>query len=358
MIPVIAEPPYSTKIKSGFKKENYEVIHYYDGNLLIASRHNKIFVKDGTRSEMLRLPEPTLKMALGKFRVFRRLLRLDKCNVYPVSEGLVLIRQGAAYIYNYASRKLTKTLNLRNCRNILHQSIARTPEGYLYFGEYGANPERKAVPVYRSVDEGKSWEVIYEFEPGQVKHVHACCYDPIEDKVWVCTGDFEKENLILVADRDFKELEVIGNRTQMFRTCNFFFTEQEVHWLMDSQLETCYHVKLDRKSRQVEKLQALPGPVWYFKQTSAGFFAGTTQETGPGVKDQYAHLLYSEKLKDWRTVMTFEHDGLPKRLFKNGVIGFSEGSSDKSGFYLFFEALKGVDGHSILVNAEELIQSV
>jgi len=340
------------------KKQRYEIIHYYDKNLLIASKHNKVFVKDGSQTKVIELPEPNLNNVLGKSRVLRRLLRLDKCNVYPTADGLVIIRQGIGYHYSYTNHALTKTLELRNCRNMLHQSIARTPEGYLYFGEYGANPKRGAVPIYRSIDEGQSWQVIHEFEPGQIRHVHACCYDPFEEKVWVCTGDFGEENLIVAADKDFKEIEVIGNGTQLYRTCNFFFTESEVHWLMDSQLETCYHLKLDRKTRKVEKLQQLPGPVWYFKQTPAGYFTGTTQEIGPGVKDQFAHLLYSPDLKEWRTVMNFEHDGLPKGYFKNGIIGFSEGNVSDQDFYLFFEAIKGFDGQSVHVNASELAMLV
>jgi hypothetical protein len=328
---------------------NKEIVHYAGNNVLITSKYRTVSFQKNGETRLVKLPEPSLiKNFLGLFRLSRRALRLDKCNVFLHDDNLIIIRAGIVYHYDSARDILQPTLKLRNCRNILHQSINATPEGLIYFGEYGSNKNRESVPVYRSDDGGRSWVEIYTFSPGDIKHIHGCYYDKYTDTVWVCTGDFQDENWLLQADRDFKEVKRYGDGQQRFRTCNLIFTEQEVHWLMDSQLEASYHIKMDRSTQKVTVGQKLMGPVWYIKSLGEGLhIAATAQEIGDGVLDNKIHLYASEDLHTWKTVKTFDHDGLPKGYFKFGVIGFADGPQTRDNFYMFFEATKGLDGKSV-----------
>lgn len=336
--------------------KNAEIVHYNDGVKLITSYFNKvsISINDNLITKIV-LKEHFFNNLLGHFRILRRFLRLDKCNIYPVGENLIIIRQGKVYYYDGILKKISETLTLKNCRNILHQSISSTPDGFIYFGEYGNNKKRNPVPLYRSKDGGKSWENIYTFEAGKIKHIHGCYYDKYEDKVWVCTGDFKDENWLVTADRDFKSLEFIGNGQQIFRTCNLIFKEQEVHWLMDSQLEESFHIKMNRSDRTITKLSGFPGPVWYIKEFNDGIIlAGTANEKGEGVFDNKAHLFASNDLLNWQEILAIEHDNFPKGYFKFGVIGFPDGlQTAEDGFYLFFEALKKHDGKSFLYKLKQ-----
>ena len=183
--------------------------------------------------------------------------------------------------------------------------------------------------------------------------MHGCRFDPYEERVWVFTGDFENECRVLCADMQFQHVESIGDGQQSYRACNAFFEPDSVHWIMDSQLEPSHHVRLDRASRTIERGQEFPGPVWYSKKLSDGFYlAATAQELGPGVKDGYAHLMVSRDLESWEDVRQFEHDGLPKRFFKSGVIGFADGVQDSTSFYLFAEAIRGLDGKTARCSLE------
>lgn len=335
-------------IKISFRKKiRKEIIHFVDDNIMISSKFRTVFFESKKGVEKVVLPEKFLFQIFGFFRIFRRLLRLDKCNVFYQNKGLVIIRQGAVYHYDLKSRKLQKTLTLRNCRNLLHQAISATPEGNMYFGEYGANKDRMTVPVYCSKDNGLSWDEIYTFPEKSIKHIHGCYYDKFTDNIWVCTGDFKGENYLVQINQDFKEVKKIGNGEQMFRACNLFFEENEVHWIMDSQLETSFHVIYNRETGAVSQGDNFLGPVWYIKRLNDGLFLATTaQENGEGVLDKKAHIYYSRDLKNWEVLQSFEHDGLPKKYFKNGIIGFADGPADSSKFYLFFEAIKGYDGAS------------
>ncbi len=322
-----------------------EICHYASSEMLVTSKYNRVFVEKGVHEFEIHLPGDGWKGIFGQFRLTRRALRLDKCNVLPVRGGYVAVRQGRLFHYCEETGVLTQTLALKNCRNVLHQSIAAIDGKELFLGEYGNNPNRVEVPIYRSQDGGKSWQTIYIFPAGKVKHVHGCYYDPYEKKIWVLTGDFKNECHILCADRDFKSIEWIGDGQQIYRACNVFFEKDSVHWIMDSQLQDSYHIKLDRKTRKIEQKQLFPGPVWYIKHLEDGYYlAATAQEIGSGVKDQYAHLMVSKDLETWEDVYRFSHDGLPKRYFKFGVIGFSDGAQNSKGFYLFGEAIKGLDG--------------
>lgn len=328
---------------------NREIIHYADAGLLISSKYRTIFIKRlGVESRVVLPEHGVFRKLMGTFRLGRRALRLDKCNVVPVGENLIIIRQGLVYFYDATTHSLQQTLALRNCRNVLHQSICVAPNGNIYFGEYGHNSERNSVPVYRSVDGGRSWQEIYTFGAGSIKHVHGCYYDRYTDRIWVCTGDFAGENIIMSADADMNDVQMIGDGSQRYRACNLIFTQTEIHWLMDSQLETSHHVIYNRESGVVEIGQALAGPVWYIKELTGGnYLASTAQEIGPGVLDGYAHVYHSTDLRHWKSVLQFAHDGLPKRYFKFGVIGFADGEQSPDAFYVFFEALKKYDGRSV-----------
>ena len=326
-----------------------EICHYASPELLITSQYNRVYVKKDGRELSFKLPSDDWKALFGLFRLTRRAIRLDKCNVVPVADGYVVVRQGRVFHYEESSGCLTQALVLKNCRNVLHQSIAVVNGRELFFGEYGNNPDRGEVPIYRSLDGGRTWQTIFTFAAGKVKHVHGCYYDPVEKKVWVLTGDFKDECRILCADRDFKNIEWIGDGQQTFRTCNLFFEKDSVHWIMDSQLQNSYHIRLNRKTRKIEKKQLFPGPVWYIKRLEDGYYlAATAQEIGPGVKDKFAHLMVSCDLETWEDIHYFEHDGFPKRYFKFGVIGFADGPQSSDGFYLFAEAIKGLDGKTAL----------
>ena len=344
---------FQLRINRVFNKR--EIMHFADAHTQISSFFNLIFVENNQQKYTVKMPIKWWEAIFGLFRLSRRALRLDKCNVLPTPENnLIIVRQGQVYFYDAQIQTLSQTLTLRQCRNVLHQSIGFSENGHVFFGEYGHNAAREAVPVYRSSDGGRSWICVYEFKPQEIKHVHGCYWDPYEQKIWTLTGDFANENWVVVADEDFKNVEKIGTGQQQFRACNLFFEADKVHWIMDSQLENSYHIVLDRKTRQIEQKMLFQGPVWYIKRLQDGYYlAATTQEIGAGVLDKKAHLMLSRDLENWQTLVQFEHDGLPMRYFKFGVIGFSDGPQSSNQFFMFLESLRGYDGKVLECSIEK-----
>lgn len=339
------------------KIESSEICHFYEGKHLILSKGNIIRVQNGDDYFEISLPLHGWKRHLNYFRLTRRALRLDKCNVVPVNGGYVIVSQGNVYRFDCHSKRLHHVLKLKDCRNVMHQSIAVISSNELFLGEYGNNSERLEVPVYRSIDAGRTWENIFTFPAGKIKHVHGCYYDKFENKIWTLSGDFEGECYLLCSDRDFKDLEWIGDGSQTFRACNLFFQEDTVHWIMDSPINQSKHIVLDRSSRRIQIGQTFPGPVWYIKRFTDGLYlAATVPEDGPGVTDDKINLFISENLTNWTLLESFKHDGLPKKLFKFGALGFADGIQNSKSFYMFAEAIKGYDGKSFLCSINKEYQ--
>lgn len=330
------------------KKIKKEICHYYDGEVTIFSHFNKIYYQKGKEKYSIELPLALHFKIAGIFRLFRRALRLDKCNVVPVGENLLILYRANLYLYEKKSDTLIHKLKMQNCRNTLHQAILNIDDKEIVFGEYGNNGNRESVPVYRSIDGGNNWETVDIFKKNSIKHIHGCYYDKYEDKVWILTGDFEAECYLVVCDREFKEIEWIGTGNQEYRACNLFFNEDRIDWIMDSPLENSYHIKLNRIDRTIEQKELFAGPVWYIKRLDDGYYlASTAQEIGVGVKDDFAHIYASKDLENWKSIYQFKHDGLPKRYFKFGTINFSDGKQGSKRFYFSSEALSGFDGISV-----------
>jgi hypothetical protein len=336
------------------KIPNAEIVHYMEGDDCITSKSNRVFVRYKSHHLTIKLPVSFLDNVLGVFRLSRRALRLDKCNVFVSGSFLILIKKRKVYSYNLETAEMKETLTLLNCKNILHQSMGENKQGELFFGEYGGNSKRKPVNVYKSSNNGQSWEVIYQFKAGEIRHVHGCYYDTYEDKIWTLTGDFDGENIIMKSDANFKQNEKIGDRSQTYRAVSVFFSHKKVHWIMDSPLRKNYHYELDRQTYEIKQKQAFPGPVWYIKKLSDDYYlAASSVEIGEGVLDNYAKLFVSKNLNNWEEVAKFKKDILPMRYFKWGVIGLADGQQSKNEFALFFEALKGVDGKSYIYRLDD-----
>ena len=127
-----------------------EIIHYYNSfnGDLIRSTSRRIIASIDGQNHCIILPMTFWKRFFANpFRLARRLLRIDKSNVVlnSAKDGLVIVYNGSLYYYDLASRSLSHTGLLRQCKNVLHGGIAVTKQG-IYFGEYGRNSLRDPVP--------------------------------------------------------------------------------------------------------------------------------------------------------------------------------------------------------------------
>ena len=325
---------------------DYEIIHYVSKKIKIFSKKRTIYIQDGVSNLKIKLPFNFFDIFICS-RILRRFFRLDKCNVFLINTKplhLIIIRWGKVYMYN-KEVGLFETLTLRNCRNILHVDLCKLPNGDLCFGEYGSNNDRKSVPIYKSKDNGLTWDVVYEFSENSIKHIHIVKYDAFSDTIWCCTGDNDGENKIVLFDNNFNLLEILGDGSQLYRTCDLFFSEEKVIWLMDSPNEKSFVISFDRRLKTISKGQELVGPVWYSAQLCENLFiAATSVEPGYSMDHKSVQILLSNDLINWKSIISFKKDIFPIDYFKYGVVAFPKGTQDLKSVYIFGEALINLDG--------------
>lgn len=341
----------------------YEIHHYCSEQLNIYSKAYNVYVQSNNE-EMLKIEIPHSKLDIlsSKFRILSRLFRTDKCNVFVINEqerSLLIIRRGTVYFYS-KSQGLIPKFELKNCRNLMHIDLCRLPNGVICFGEYGNNQERSEVPIYISKDNGESWEIIYEFKPGEIKHIHNIQFDSFSNTIWCCTGDLLGECKLVNFDLNFKVLKIVGDGSQFYRTCRLFFKKDFIFWLMDSHIETSYVIKFDRQNESINILQDLPGPIWYSTTLSNGqYLAASSVEHGYSLKHKKAHLLISDDLEHWESIQVFKKDYYyPLDFFKYGAIGFPIGEQNINEVNCFGEALINFDGKVKTINLTKLTNGI
>ena len=327
-----------------------ETVHLYDtvSRNTIVGTGRRIEATIGGTAHRIVLPlSPLLVWGLAA-RLPRRVLRLDRTNVVlnERGDGIVLVYRGAIHLYELETRRLRRTATLRQCRNVLHRGVAVTARG-IYLGEYGRNPQRRAVPIHCSRDGGRSWDVAYEFAAGSIRHVHGVFHDPYTGRLWIPTGDRAGECYLVSADHDFADVVRYGDGSQAWRAVTLFFEPDRIVWAMDSERETSYLQVFDRRSGALTRGRAFPGPVWYGKRLAGGpALLQTTVEVGPGVQRPQTCVFASSDLVEWREVVRFDKDRWPLRWCRFGLVAFADGRQTAEDFVLFGDALQGLDGRA------------
>ena len=77
-------------------------------------------------------------------------------------------------------------------RGLMPFGLAGAADGSLYFAEYVTEPGDRSTGVWRSRDSGERWELAFEFEPGQVRHIHTVHADG-DGSLWIGTGDRDEQ---------------------------------------------------------------------------------------------------------------------------------------------------------------------
>ena len=70
---------------------------------------------------------------------------------------------------------------------------------HLFVSEYGPKNPPNSRRIYRSADDGATWEVVYDPEYRHT-HDHRLCWDPVDDRVMQTTGDGYGNSLWIVSD--------------------------------------------------------------------------------------------------------------------------------------------------------------
>jgi hypothetical protein len=178
-----------------------------------------------------------------------------------------------------------------------HQGVCVTPTGSIFFAEYLLNPDRDhAINLYRSTDNGMSFQIVKTWEPGDIRHLHFVKWDEYEQCLWLGTGDYGEnnhENRLYKSVDNGDSWELIGQGSQDWRAIGVCFTKDSLTWGTDagSCPDIVHFVKMDREKQTLEVLADFEGPCHGCASYADGrAFFSTGVEGGENEKDKYARL--------------------------------------------------------------------
>lgn len=290
---------------------------------------------------------------LATFKLTRRLFRAEITHLYHLqNDTWICIAKKALFKYHKDSGLLEKCCDIE--KGTRPMNICQGNDGVIYRGEYFNNHPKDPVRIFQSKDNGVSWSVVYTFQKGEIEHIHGIFKDPYTGRLWVATGDDDESCIFGYTDDGFKTFVKQFEGTQQYRVCVPLFTEKEIIFATDSQYGQNYIRSINRDTGEVKNLQAIQGSGIYAAQNGKLMMVSTTVEPSAVNTDQSSHLWYSWDGHNWKELISFEKDCLPKTYFQFGSIRFPnyEGESN----YLVFNgrALKKLDGKTMFIPISEL----
>jgi len=290
---------------------------------------------------------------LAKYKIFRRLLRMEITKYYHFKSGDFCISKKGIY------KKMTNTKALYKCFTIIRGSrplnICEDIHGNLYFGEYFNNVKKDEVVIYKSTDAGNSWHSVYVFPANEINHIHGIYSDPYSSRLWFLTGDHDNECIIGYSEDGFESIVEFLRGKQDYRACIMLFYPDYLVFGTDSPYIQNKIYKIDRETKKVSLLQNVSGSVIYGGQTHDFSYISTTVEPSKKNQHKLSELWISKEGVIWNKVYEQKKDLLPTTLFQFGSIRFPFISAASPFFSFSGRSLKKIDGKSIIVNKNDLI---
>lgn len=325
------------------------VLYFGSDGALFACRGQRIFkTVDLGRSWTFqtRIVSQGVRKLLGMSRLGERLARHEVRTLVQVgSESIVAANREWIYYSGQGDAVMNRARIADGGRSVSPPlCISTDTRGRVLWGEYDSSRAHgKPVRVFISEDQGKSFEPVYTFEGGSIRHVHSLREDPSVGGYWVLVGDEFHEPGIGILSEDFKSLEWVGKGEQKYRAVDVFDLGDCLVYGTDSELEENAIVAMDKKSGKIEYLQKLEGSCIYSCKFGGVYAITTSVEPSIVNKATTAQLWLSRDAIHWTRCMNIGKDVYPPRLFQFGSIVLPRGNCENDTIFLSGQSLQVID---------------
>jgi hypothetical protein len=292
---------------------------------------------------------------LSRFRLLSRLFRADVHFFTTMKNGQpICIAKKGIFKYNPETREFEKCFEIS--RGTRPLNICEDKEGNIFFGEYFNNPDRESVNIYKSLDYGGTWEVVYTFPAKSIRHIHEIRFDIYTNSIWVATGDLDGECIIGYTDDTFRSFNIVFQGGQEYRTCKLLFFRDKIVYGTDSETAENHLKQIDRMTMKVTDLVSLQGSVINSVQIGEKCFVSTTVEPSEVNKDTNSYVwMYDNETGECRVIVQYGKDYWDHRYFQFGWCRFPEyAGGDNPFLYFHGNALKKIDGSTVCIKISEL----
>jgi hypothetical protein len=284
-----------------------------------------------------RLPEPAWQRLIGRSAFVGQALRLGIHGVLPLGDRAALV-VGTGCLWNVDAGRWHQALTF-DFRKPARLGVLRTREGLVFCAEYTLNPRRdRPIRLWRSDDDARSFQQIFAFPAGQVRHIHFIQQDPVDGSLWLGTGDRDAESAIWRSTDNGATWQIIGGGDQRWRAIGVAFLPDAVIWGTDGGSDAGAFqnvaVRWDRHTQQLTTHTRLPGPVHGVTALPDGqVLLGTGCEGGVNEADRRVHLFASDDGRDYREIASFAGGLQPKRA-QYPVLHFAQGQGASERIWL------------------------
>lgn len=279
------------------------------------------------------LPVKIDKKILTYSRIQSRLFRKGVCLFDVLGDGTrLIVSRHSMYLYDKSDWNLLSMTTFNNDARPMF--IAQSNDNKIYYGEYFRNINRNCVNVYVSEDYAKTWNVIYKFEKGTIRHIHGIFSDPYTGSIWMTTGDEDHESAIYVVDKDFRKMEIVSGGNQSARAMQLIFTENFVYFGTDTPFQKNYICRISKKSGNIERLCLVDSSVYWGCKVGESIFFSTAVEPSKIDRERTACVWKLDDGEKWEKICSLKKDWLPCIYFQPAQIFFPQGKN-KTGFLFF-----------------------
>lgn len=276
---------------------------------------------DGGRTWILdcRVQSKGWKPVVSQIALGARLLRfnIQALQVLPDGSRVAVARDGI-YRADAGDVEMRRTWAVSRGSRPINLSV---DGNRLLFGEYGGTEmDQVQVRVYCSEDGGKRFDPVYEFPKGDVHHLHNVVVDRYANHYWVLAGDHGKTPGIGILSKDFRNFDWAERGSQMVRAVNVLARPDCLIYGSDSELESNYIVRFDKKTGRCDRVMPLEGSSLYAADFGEQGFISTCVEPSQISKGTYSSLYGSVDGENWTRKTSFRKDGWNAKLFQFGLI--------------------------------------
>ena len=311
---------------------------------------------NGQKELITHLPADKKQRIFCRIRIINRLLRMEPRCAGRIGEYRFVVNVlGKVWLLDCKERSVKELLKLRPGYSLLNFC---EKGGFLYWGDYGANPNYDEINIYR-LDKKLNLSKAYQFPGSSIRHIHNIINDG--DGFIVLAGDNENLAGIYRANSDWTEVKPWKTGNQKYRAVVGFPHQGGFLYATDS-VETENHLRLIEADGTERVLTSINGSCIYGGETKDFFFFSTTVEPhegggvkkmlsnqlGGGIKSKNVHLLAVKKDDlSIRIIKQYKKDWWPMKLFQYGRAPFAGGQeSATDGVWCYPIACKHMNGKS------------
>lgn len=265
------------------------------------------------------VPMPLWRRGVASSDLLGQALRLGVHGLLPLASGALLASVSGRLLRSDDGHQWEPVQHYQDFRKPTRNGLTADAQGRVWLAQYSLNPDRnQPIHLWRSQDDGRTFQQAHRFEAGEVRHIHFLQQDPYDGSLWMGTGDADRESA-LWRSVDGTTWDVVGAGSQQWRAIALAFREDAIVWGTDAGTDAPDYanriVRFDRKSRQIETLQRVQGPVHGITSLADGaVLLATGVEGGRNEIDRCVHVWHSRDGQHFREVASFLRGVQPRRV--------------------------------------------